>query len=192
MCTSFTCIYIVNIAKYIFSVARIVSERNFNFNVVFSARYINWLNHNRRPCFVQKLDKTFQAFFWMIGFAVMIARFIKFAALVNHCERQTFVQKRQFTHPMSKRGVVVSEFLKNLGVRFERNCRTCSVRITDSFNISKRFSFWKFLDKHLAFTVNFCTEINRQSVNTRHTHTMQTTRHFIGRFVEFTACVKHC
>ena len=140
---------------------------------------------------VDVANKLFQALFRVEHFPFGIALLV-FDALIGKRQTDSGIQICQVAQTICQRIEVVNgSFGKYRFVRLENHRRTRFGRLTNDCHRRFRMSVGIFLHIQLAVAANFCAQIFRQSVDTRHTNAVQTARNLIRTFVELTAGMQH-
>ena len=189
--TTLDSINVVHIRVYILRVAVVVLHRNLNGSTVALGLDVdNILDDGVTTGCIQIFDKLFQTIVREEGLALLVAILVNLAR-IHQSQVDTLVQVSQLAQTCRQSAVVVNGLGEDFAVGFEGHGSTCAVGIAHNLNFGLGHASAVTLTVNLATTVYLGNQQGRKCVHTRHTHTVQTTRHFVATLIEFTTRVQH-
>jgi hypothetical protein len=111
---------------------------------------------------------------------------------VANQDPHTGVQKRKLAKPLGEHIEGEFRYGKDFGIRLECDGGSRFFCLAADLQIRHRRATLKRLFVNFAGPFDFDAKLGRQSVHDRNTNAVETTRDFVGVFVEFSARVERC
>ena len=158
---------------------------------VFLHDNINGILNQFFPGIVQIFDKFTQSPLRIVHLMSRCIRLRIQFPLIGQRQPNAPVQVSQLSQTGGQYIILVFRYIKNRIIRQKGNSRPCPVRLTDNLHVSGRNTFVIFLSPDLPFPANLGNQSRGKRIDTRNTHSMQSTGNFIRILVELTTGMQY-